>query len=136
MLTLTEEVAQGLVAHARECAPIEACGYLSGNASLVTQRLPLTNVDASAEHFSLDPAEQFAAVRLIRSQGQSLIAVYHSHPATPARPSEEDIRLAVDPALWYVIVSLVQPEGSIRSYRIRNGVVTEEPVVIEKGGVS
>lgn len=133
MFTLTTEIAQELIAQAREHAPIETCGYLAGNGTLVTLRLPLTNTDASAEHYSLDPAEQFAAVRTIREKGLQLVAVFHSHPATPARPSEEDIRLAYDPNLSYVIVSLAGDEPDIRSFRIRGDSVEKEPVEISKG---
>jgi len=134
MLDITDGVAKGIIAQAQEYAPIETCGYLAGDDALVTLRLPLTNIDASAEHYSLDPAEQFAAVRLIRAKGLTLRAVYHSHPASPARPSEEDIRLAYDPNVSYVIVSLAGNEPDIRSFRIRGGVVENEPVTIINGG--
>jgi proteasome lid subunit RPN8/RPN11 len=56
--------------------------------------------------------------------------VYHSHPASPARPSQEDIRLAFDPSINYIIVSLVSPEPDLRAFLIRNGIVTPEPVEV------
>jgi proteasome lid subunit RPN8/RPN11 len=54
----------------------------------------------------MEPREQFAVVKDIRSASLEILAIYHSHPATPARPSTEDIRLALTPDVIYVIVSL------------------------------
>ena len=77
-------------------SPNEACGYLGGKDNRVSLRIPMTNVDHSPEHFTFDAVEQFAAIGRAREEGYDLIGVYHSHPATPARMSEEDIRLAND----------------------------------------
>ncbi|MFB3812504.1 MAG: M67 family metallopeptidase [Terriglobales bacterium] len=130
MLKLTESVVEEIIAHARECAPIEACGYLAAKEGVVSRAFRLTNVDASPEHFSLDPREQFAAVRQMRAEGHRLRAVYHSHPATPARPSQEDIRLAFDPSLSYVIVSLAGAEPDVQSFTIRGGEVAPEEITV------
>lgn len=130
MSKITEEVIRAIVAHGRADAPIEACGYLGASNGIAVESIRLTNVDRSPEHFSLDPAEQFAAARNLRKSGRQLLAVYHSHPASPARPSQEDIRLAFDPSLSYVIVSLAAAEPDVRSFSIRNGVVTAEPIEI------
>jgi len=119
-----------MIAHAREDAPIEACGYLASSNDVLVEAIRLRNIDTSTEHFSFDPAEQFAAVRSIRKSGRKLQAVYHSHPASPARPSKEDIRLAFDAELSYVIVSLAEQEPVVRSFRIRGGQVTAEELVI------
>jgi proteasome lid subunit RPN8/RPN11 len=129
MLNIQQRVIDSLIEHARKDAPIEACGYLAEKDGFVVMSLALTNVDASKEHFSLDPKEQFDAVREIRSRGLRLRAVYHSHPASPARPSEEDIRLAFDPNLSYVIVSL-DKVTVIKSFGIRMGKVEEEEIII------
>ncbi len=132
-LEITRTAAETIIEHARRDAPIEACGYLaSKNGEAVDAVVPLTNVDRSPEHFSFDPGEQFQALRKIRSAGRKLQAVYHSHPLTPARPSAEDLRLAYDPTLSYVIVSLAGPEPVVRSFRIRKGEAEEEAVILLK----
>jgi proteasome lid subunit RPN8/RPN11 len=128
MLQIRAQVIEFLINHAMKNAPVEACGYLAERNGVIESHFPLTNVDASPEHFSLDPKEQFSAVRAIRSQGMKLIAVYHSHPASPARPSAEDLRLAVDPALSYVIVSLNGGKPVVKSFRIAAGVPAEEEI--------
>jgi proteasome lid subunit RPN8/RPN11 len=109
-----------LIARIREQAereaPNEACGYLRGVGTEVRGHIELTNTDASPEHFSLDPTEQFAALKTARELDEHLLAVYHSHPATPARMSEEDIRLANDTRTIYVIHSLA--DGRTRGFRV------------------
>lgn len=119
-----------MVAQARAGAPLEACGYLGEKEGVLTEALPLRNADASPEHFRFEPAEQFAALRQLRAAGLRMRAVYHSHPASPARPSAEDIRLANDPSLLYVIVSLLQPEPDVKAFVIRGGEVAAEPLEI------
>ncbi|MDR3437435.1 M67 family metallopeptidase [Telmatospirillum sp.] len=129
MLTVTPDVLTTIIAHAREQAPIEACGYLAEKDGVTSKVFRLTNADASAEHFSLLPAEQFAAVRAMRLDGYRLRAVYHSHPASPARMSEEDIRLAIDPSLSYVIVSLASPQPVVKAFTILRK-VEEESIAV------
>ena len=130
MLKLARGILDEIVAQARREAPVEACGYLGEKDGVAVSALPLRNVDASPEHFTLDPAEQFAAVRKLRSEALQLRAVYHSHPASPARPSAEDLRLAHDPSLSYVIVSLLGETPAVKSFRIQNGTATGEEVEV------
>ncbi|MDG5815175.1 M67 family metallopeptidase [Chitinispirillales bacterium ANBcel5] len=130
MLTIEPSVYDSLIEHSRKDAPVEACGYLAEKNGIVTLAFPLTNTDASSEHYSLDPKEQFETVRHIRSKGMKLRAVYHSHPQTPARPSQEDIRLAYDPNLSYVIVSLADKAPVIKSFIIVKGDVKTEEIEI------
>ncbi|RWX46229.1 Proteasome lid subunit RPN8/RPN11, contains Jab1/MPN metalloenzyme (JAMM) motif [Candidatus Electrothrix aarhusensis] len=127
---ITRQVLSGMVAHSREVAPCEACGYLAERNGLVEQMFRLTNVDQAPDHFSMDPAEQFSAIREMRDQGLRLRAVYHSHPETPARPSPEDIRHAIDPHISYLIISLLTCKRPVRSFRIQQGVLKEETMVI------
>ena len=130
MLRITRNIVDQLFDHAISGLPEEVCGYLAGIDRDVLIHFPLTNIDHSPEHFSFDPAEQFRVVREVRKAGQVIIANYHSHPETPARPSEEDIRLAFDPEISYVIISLASEVPDIKSFRIRNGEVEKEEIEI------
>jgi proteasome lid subunit RPN8/RPN11 len=116
--------------HAKKEAPVEACGYLAAEADTVVKHYRLVNTDKSNEHFSFDPAEQFSTMRQARSEGLQICAVYHSHPFTPARPSREDIKLAFDPDLSYVIVSLADKEQPIRSFKLKDSTVQEETIEV------
>jgi proteasome lid subunit RPN8/RPN11 len=128
VLRIKEEVRTEIVAQGRREAPLEACGYLAEQGGVVVRHYPLTNADASEEHYSLKPEEQFAAVRQMRADGLKLRAVYHSHPASPARPSAEDIKLAYDQGISYVIISLLEGRETIRSFLIQGPLVTAEEI--------
>ena len=130
MLKIPQSIINELIDHAKSGLPEEVCGYLAGKDNVVNLRIPLTNIDHSPEHFSFNPSEQFQAVRETRKLGLEILANYHSHPETPARPSQEDIRLAFDPNISYVIVSLANEPADIKSFRIVKGIVEKEEIQI------
>ncbi|MFN2352391.1 MAG: Mov34/MPN/PAD-1 family protein [Kiritimatiellia bacterium] len=128
-----------MLAAARAAAPLEACGLLAGTGEDVVKCYVLTNADASPEHFSMKPEEQFAAVKDMRTAGLTMLGIWHSHPASPARMSAEDMRLAYTQDVVYVILSLSEPSGPrVRAFVVRENVAHETPVIIEeqKGGPS
>lgn len=118
ILEIPRSIYNQMVEHAKELNPVECCGYLGGNNETVSKHYKMTNTDNSPEHFSFDPKEQFAAVKDARKEGLKLIGVYHSHPETPARLSEEDIRLFNDPEPVYLIVSLKEETPIINGYKV------------------
>lgn len=130
MIKIPRSAYDAMIAHALKDTPIEACGYLAGINGEVAYDIPMKNTDASNEHFSFDPQEQFDAFKKTQKEGLRLIAVYHSHPETPARPSEEDIRLAFDPNVSYIIVSLASETPDVKSFIIKNKTVEKEEIVI------
>jgi proteasome lid subunit RPN8/RPN11 len=130
MFRIKRSVIEAITDHASKELPNEACGYLASENDIVSSHYELTNIDKAPDHFSMEPREQFAAVKEMRSRGQVLRAVYHSHPETPARPSVEDIRLAYDPEISFVIISLATAEPQIRSFLVARGVVAEEDIEI------
>jgi [CysO sulfur-carrier protein]-S-L-cysteine hydrolase len=132
MLAIQKSVVSAVIDHAKLGEPYEVCGYLAQKDGVVVRFFPLKNIDQSAEHFSFDPGEQFTVVREIRNNGFITAAVVHSHPNTPARPSQEDIRLARDPDISYVIVSMAEIEPVVRSFRIKDTVVTPEEIEVRE----
>lgn len=126
MIKIPKDIYEAMIKHAQAKAPIEACGYLGGTGSEVKALYEMTNADNSEEHFSFIPQEQFEAFNNANKAGLRLIACYHSHPATPARPSEEDIRLAYDPNISYIIISLAGGTPDVKSFKIKNKEVTKE----------
>lgn len=115
VLHLKKKDYDAILEHCTKGLPNEACGLLAGNVDGETKTIEkvylLTNIDASREHFSMDPKEQLVAVKDARSAGFSLIGNFHSHPESPSRPSEEDKKLAYDSSMEYLILSL-QEEGN------------------------
>lgn len=131
-MEIRKEILDKIIEHAKNELPNEACGYLAGNDNAISLHYQLTNIDHSPEHFSFDPKEQFGAVKDARSIGLKILANYHSHPSTPSRPSVEDIRLAFDPNISYIIISLATAIPVVKSFKIRNGVAENEELrVIE-----
>jgi proteasome lid subunit RPN8/RPN11 len=79
----------------------------------------------------MEPKEQFAVIKDLRAKGKEMLVIYHSHPETPARPSEEDIRLALTPGVSYLIVSLAGAAPEVKSYRIEKDRVRLESLSIK-----
>ena len=134
-MKIEQHVIEELIAQAQQDAPVESCGYLLGIPSsttgvdgggLVTENYPMENIDHSPEHFSFAPKEQFAALRYAREKGLKILANWHSHPASPSRPSVEDVRLAVDPTIRYAILSLLDGKPTLNSFKILNGEVVDK----------
>lgn len=130
-LEIPRDIYARMVAQARSEAPIEACGILAGTGGKVRKLYQMTNADAACDHFMMEPREQFTVVKDIRSADLEMLAIYHTHPETPARPSEEDIRLALTPGVTYVIVSLLEADvPAVKGFLIEAGKVAEVPVTV------
>ncbi|MCM0081446.1 M67 family metallopeptidase [Geomonas sp. Red32] len=131
MIEIPRAIINELIGHARIGFPLEVCGILGGSDGAVSRLYRMTNTDASREHFTMEPKEQFEVARDLRARSLTMLAIYHSHPQAPACPSEEDIRLAVAPDVSYVIVSLTEPDNpEVRSFRIAGGKVEQEELAI------
>jgi proteasome lid subunit RPN8/RPN11 len=117
-IKIKKQIIKDITDHAKALKPIECCGYLAGQNGEITTQFRMTNVDNSHDHFSFDPKEQFQVVKEARKQGLDLMSVYHSHPETPARLSQEDLRLLNDPNMIYIIVSLMNREADVKAFKI------------------
>lgn len=134
-MIIPQNVIDELISQAQQDAPLESCGYLLGTDDLVTENYWMENVDHSSEHFSFAPRDQFAALRYAREHGLKILANWHSHPASPSRPSQEDLRMAVDPTIRYAILSL--HEGiHLNSFRIQHGKVIDKEIHFEQSTIN
>ena len=140
-MKIPHNIIDELIAQAQKDAPNESCGYLLGSLApnpspkgegdfeaIVTENYWMENIDHSSEHFSFAPKDQFAALRYAREHGLKILANWHSHPASPSRPSQEDLRLANDPTIRYAILSLLDGEPKLNSFKILNGEVVDKEV--------
>ena len=127
-MKIEQHVIDELIAQAQKDAPNETCGYLLGIDNVVTENYWMENIDHSPEHFSFAPKDQFAALKYARSKGLRILANWHSHPASPSRPSQEDLRLANDPTIRYAILSLLDGEPKLNSFKILNGEVVGKEI--------
>lgn len=120
--------------------PEEMCALLAGdpgagaaNSAVVRWIYPCRNAAASAKVYTVDPRDHLRADRDADHRGWEIIGVVHSHTHTPAHPSPTDIAQAPDPTWRYPILSLADDQPSLRSWRIVDGNIAEEAVVVEKG---
>jgi len=137
VLTIARAHVDAIIAHALRDHPDEACGVITGPAGSdePVTFVEMVNADRSPTFFRFDPMEQLRLYQAMDDADEEIVVVYHSHTATEAYPSRTDIAYAAEPQAHYVLVSTAKagPEASpteVRSYRIVDGVVTEEEVVI------
>lgn len=135
MLALPAAAHAALLSHLLGCYPLEGCGLLAGRAgedgtTEVAWFAPCDNVAESSKLYTVDPRAHLAADRRAEDEGLAIVGVVHSHTHTEPYPSPTDIAQAPDPDWHYVIVSLRDDDPMLRSWRIRGGEVTEEPVVV------
>jgi len=133
MLTIPRELRDKIVEHARADHPDEACGVLAGPAGSGRPErfVPMTNAALSPTFYEFDSGEQFRVWREMEDRGEEPVVIYHSHTATQAYPSRTDVNLAAEPDAHYVLVSTRDPRATeFRSYRIVDGEIAEEPVVV------
>ena len=116
-----------LVAHARDDAPNECCGYMQIDDGAVTEVWRSRNGRASPYGYELD-AESLLAANNLDWDGHG-VGIYHSHPKSAAQPSQTDINLAQYPHWLYLIVSLAD-EPVVRAWRIADGRVEEEEIAV------
>jgi proteasome lid subunit RPN8/RPN11 len=128
VLRLTTVVYAQLVGHAYDGLPLEACGLLGGQVDTATLFYPCTNEAASSRVYTIAPRDHLKADRDAEARGLCLIGVVHSHTHTDAYPSPTDVAQAPDPSWHYVIVSLRDDAPVVRSFRIVDGAIDEEPV--------
>jgi len=135
-LTVSPELAQGLLSHARAELPNEACGLLAGSLAAVqaTTFHPARNGEASPLRYNVDPDDLVRITFAIEDAGQDLVAIFHSHTRSPAVPSATDRRTAMYPEPFYLLVSLsdpdTPPERALRAWRIHGGQAFEVPLTI------
>ncbi|MFF0611047.1 Mov34/MPN/PAD-1 family protein [Nocardia tengchongensis] len=133
MLVIRADLVEAMVAHARADHPDEACGILAGpeGADRPERFVPMINAARSPTFYEFDSGEQLKLWRELDAADEEPVVIYHSHTATEAYPSRTDVSFASEPNAHYVLISTRDPQvHDLRSYRILDGVVTEEPVEI------
>ena len=130
-MRVRQAVVDSMIAHAQAEAPLECCGLLIGQDSLIDESRPARNLKDSPVAYLVDPQQHFDAIRAARLTGRLVVGAYHSHPQSPAIPSATDLAEAYDPGLLYVIVSLQRAPADVRAYRLEKGNFSEVSLVPE-----
>ena len=135
MLRISSELVEAMVAHARTDHPDEACGVIAGPAGsdVPTRFIPMINAARSPTFYEFESSDLLRLYREMDANNEDPVVIYHSHTATEAYPSRTDVSYASEPFAHYVLISTRETgteDGpyELRSFRIVDGVVTEEPV--------
>lgn len=141
MLQIPKTIIDQMIAHAQGEAPNECCGLLSGKEERVSEIYQIGNLPADAPaiadlkvppdrrfRYVMDPQEQLRAFKEMRKHGTELLAIYHSHPHSPAYPSATDVRLAFYTDTYYLIISLEKKKPDVRTYRIIDQKIIEATI--------
>jgi proteasome lid subunit RPN8/RPN11 len=133
VLTIDSAIVDAIVAHARRDHPDEACGVVAGpvGSDLPTRHIAMDNAARSMTFYEFDSMEYLRVWREMDDNDEEAVVIYHSHTSTEAYPSRTDADIAGWPDAHYLLVSTREPDSEeIRSFRIVDGVVTEEKVNI------
>lgn len=140
MITIAPQLMKNITQAAKQAYPNECCGLLAGTRNIngavtITQARNSANVAKSSikKHFQIDPIVHFDLIHELEGTGEQIIGHYHSHPNHPARPSEKDLKLAFDPQLFWLIISLNENRiNDVKVHKINDTTATsyEVPLLI------
>lgn len=142
VLTIGQAIRDAIISHARADHPDEACGVVAGpiGSDRPVRFIPMANAERSPTFYRFDSREQLKVWREMDERDEEPVVVYHSHTATEAYPSRTDLAYASEPNAHYVLVSTRDTDGlgefQFRSFRVVDGVVSEEEVRVVADGQS
>lgn len=137
MLVLSDLQRDAMIAACVRALPNEGCGLLLGTCDgLVADVIVSPNVAHSAKVYEIDSKVLLRAYRRADDEGLEVMGVFHSHTHSEAYPSPTDVAQAPDPTWHYVLISLRDADTVVRSYRVREGEISEEPVEVRRGVTS
>jgi proteasome lid subunit RPN8/RPN11 len=103
-LILTRKTWQAMRRHVSRCAPLEACGLLSGINERVEWSQGVPNAERSPIRYRMEPRAQWRAFQRMEAAGLEMVGIYHSHPNGPDRPSPTDLAKNMYPVaqiIWF-----------------------------------
>ena len=134
-LEISRTMVEAILEQSRAEYPDECCGVILGpiGSGKALRHKPMINAAHSPTFYEFDPKDLLKLYREVDDNDEEIVVIYHSHTETEAYPSRTDIAYAGEPGAHYVLVSTrkeIATTPEFRSYRIVDGVVTEEPVII------
>ena len=125
-LIVPKNLFEKMLDHCRAAFPNEACGILSGKGGQVSRVYAMTNIEPSPVSYFMDPGEQLHVQKQMRDKKEEMVAIFHSHPQSPAYPSAKDVNLAFYADVFYLIVEFSRGIiGETRAFTIVEGNVQE-----------
>ncbi len=131
-INIPKHIFDDMITYCREGHPNEVCGILAGSGREVSRLFRMRNVESSPVSYLMDSKEQFEVMKALRDEGLSIVALFHSHPASAAYPSAKDVELAFYDDSAYVIVGLSGRDPMVKAFFIVNGVVEEIAITVNE----
>jgi proteasome lid subunit RPN8/RPN11 len=126
-LEIPEDLLSRVIEHARRESPLESCGILAGKDGIITKVYSMENTEKSSSSYLMAPEEQLKVFREVEEAGLEVSAIYHSHPHSPAFPSQRDVDYAFYPASLILIISLMDPKApQVGAFQIENGKIEQK----------
>jgi proteasome lid subunit RPN8/RPN11 len=130
-LEISEDLLSRVIEHARRECPLESCGLLAGKKGKITKVYSMENTEKSSSSYLMAPEEQLRVFREVEEEGLELSAIYHSHPHSPAFPSQRDVDYAFYPDSLILIISLMDPKvPQAGIFQIENGRIEQKSLKI------
>jgi proteasome lid subunit RPN8/RPN11 len=121
-LRIPRRIYEQMISHLQAVYPLEGCGLLAGENGEATAIYPVENILQSATEYEMDPRQQLEAMLAMEAEGKQLLAIYHSHPSGPQRPSQTDIERSLYPETAYIIVSFAERQRPVsRAFLLQEG---------------
>jgi proteasome lid subunit RPN8/RPN11 len=132
-LEIPEDLMDWLIEHSRQEYPLESCGILAGKNGKITKFYPMENMEKSSSSYLMAPEEQLRVFQEIEEEGLELSAIYHSHPHSPAIPSQRDVNSAFYPDSLILIISLMEDKvPQIGAFQIEEGKFEKKTVKVNQ----
>ena len=130
-LQLPRQLVNQILKQAQTSPEEEVCGLIGGRDNRAESLYPVGNsAELKNVRYQMEPSEQIGAMREMREKSEQLIAIYHSHPHSPALPSATDLKEAEYPECAYLIISLnTQVVLEMSAFAINNG--DSHPIELE-----
>ena len=137
-------IAQAIAEAPRECCGMIGCRWRLGfetpggrmEVSVGTREAvrlyPAVNVAESETRYEIGGLQQMVILDEIKDSGLEVGAIYHSHTHGPPVPSHTDVVTAHHSDVLYLIIGrkVLSTDLTVRAFRIRDGLVTEERLQI------
>ena len=118
MIAVNEHLLDEIRAHGVRDYPYECCGLLLGRfaeeGKIVQETYPISNAreeSAKRNRFLIEPQELMRGERYALGKDLEVVGFYHSHPDSPAVPSQYDLEHAW-PTYSYIIVSTTAEQAN------------------------
>ena len=138
-VSMSVDLVEAIVAHARADYPNEACGVIIGDrpaadGGAALRWVPMRNEYASPLRYRINAQDLYPVlVEVEDSDDLAFWAIVHSHVRSAAWPSPTDVAQATFPDALYILVSLEADEPALGAFRIVDDTIFSVELLVGSG---